>query len=643
MPQVPRYEAQGVVAQSPEIRLSSSRPADSFGPTAAAGALRDGALALNDKAQAIAKEERERAEDTAQTQDDIKLAELGTTLMNPALLTRGEDAFGAGAAVDDGWSKGIGKLSEQPMSEQRKAAFQLNALKRKQQMDAVLTRHVTGESQRHEDNVHSSAINQYILDSDRDGYLNPTASIDSINSVEGVVLKQAKSNGRLGPPEVHYDKWEDKWASSEMAKHKDRIHSGVIAAMLEHEDYEGAEKYLQTNGGHMFSGSRSTLKGSIDNQQKQLEAFAIVEDVLATTTELVETPDGPSYWQQVPGAETREELFRKVREAYKNDPDGLKVAEHRADVRWKEIEATETKELDALQDIILEKVDASGEVPSHLISQLPKDRQRAVLKYARERELNALNAPPDPQVELAMHDLFSLPVTDERSPANLTAGEFWTAYGHELGGQRDKWMTRWEAAVKARSNPKALDDFQMVQEGDQEAFDYFRLSGLGGVKVSDTFEEIKKSPDKAAAYLLYRKNATAALLDATTGEKKPGFKEREEIYGKISADNQYLEKVQFQPKGSVLKYAMTSDARFIGTLNKEEVMSGLIPMPREDLEKLKKIWDANIGLADQRLANMSEEALLEKYRPQIQWAWVQMKRKRPIREILDTLIPKSGD
>jgi len=238
-PVVPRYDSAPVQPSGiPNVRVSDDAPLSAFGGGDQAAGVSNALSGINKDALVIIQKEKQKADDTATKDAQLKFVQLSNDLMyhpeNGAITKSGRDSFGIHDEYLSQYDKGADDI-EKSLTEDQKQVSRLMRQQYRGSLDVDLNRHVRGESVKFETETFKSLIstnrNDAILH-----YQDPTRIQSSIDIQEKAIISHGKANGL--PSE---------WIKDATMEASSKTHQGVIDAMLSNGQDMAAQKYYNAN------------------------------------------------------------------------------------------------------------------------------------------------------------------------------------------------------------------------------------------------------------------------------------------------------------------------------------------------------------------------------------------------------------
>lgn len=576
----------------------------------------------------IAHKENEKAEESAAVADDLELAKLGDTLLydpdTGALNTRGKNAFGTPKAVNEGWRKGIESLQKQSMTARRRDNLMQNIARRQREINNRVNLHVVGETQRYEDETDSSAMEMAVMESDRDGHNNPDLTESRLLSIDGILEKQARTKGH-----------DDKWLVVQKFKLHDRVRTGVLAQMMQHEMYSQAEDYLIMHGNEIKPEHIKDMKEMIKSGDSTSRALAAVDRASSSSYEV--TPGkvrglgllASAGVKIIEEPKTREELLDRVRKdpTVKDDDTRLK-AESLAKDRWNEIEYNRKAAYETRLDMIHQRIESEGGaewmkegdkygIDRDDIQAIERRAHQLATKKERVMDDNSWMALTDFQ------DRMHRPIDDKLSILNMDASQLYNTYRNILDDQHyDAVVRDWSAGQKSigKLGGGAGDREKFnstIAEGDR-IFTGFKKASFVGIDGDTSMEEIKKSKSKTRLWTQYQLTLDAKVKAEFNDKKEnPDPMRMDELINATTIEVRNWARVQVD--GVLAPVQGITD---------KQIANGEVDIPKKDLDRLFNLLnDALQTDPDVPYNPISwDKFQSSRYKPIVQRAWGAMVR-----------------
>lgn len=285
MPTVPQYEPRVRIAGTPNARVNTQAPVESFGggqgavAEGLAGVAR-GVSGLGAQFAEIAAEEKKKADQVQLTGADSSTIELQTQLQIEADNMKLGSAFGAPEHVRSKWTEGVQKIRESLGTDEQKLRFDVMS----QQRFADLNRHVT---------LHAAAQAQELDKVNTKAWFENSRNSVNLNAFddEGVAKEVAQQEfmfdeyaARMGLPKdspAYQAEKTREISSTHMAVIEGRLNSDMAGS------YKSADAYFKANQGAMSERDRERAMGMLD----RVSTAELGKAVFAQTSSM-RLPDG---------------------------------------------------------------------------------------------------------------------------------------------------------------------------------------------------------------------------------------------------------------------------------------------------------------------------------------------------------------
>lgn len=428
MPTVPRRNDAALIEPSvrtaalPEIRLSPTANAETFGGGAPAEAVAQAARGLQNPINDMAATARNNADQLAVLEADKNLSALETRIQydpkSGAMNKRGKDAFALPDQVRQDWDTGVSEIEKNLNNGPQKLAFRKMATSRWGSLDSNVQRHVSGEIKQYD-----STTTESYLANERDAaaanYMDGTRVGLSIQRQQAALYDHAQRNGL---PE--------EWVKLKATDATSKTHSAVITRMLNNDQDIQAKEYFTANKENLTGADVTVLEKSLEEgtlrgeSQRQTDAIVAKTDNRSVALEEA---------RQITDPKLRDEVERRVNQTFGERK--AAEAEYRNDLY---LQATN------ILDNSKGGTNARDAVPASMWSQLSLEQRNAL-------ENRAADPQNDDKAWLAFLDL-SVP-----QMASVKLADFQTKYWANFDkAHRTRAEGMWNAAQEAQSK-SAMD------------------------------------------------------------------------------------------------------------------------------------------------------------------------------------------
>jgi hypothetical protein len=411
-------------------------------------------------------------------------------------------------------------------------------------------------------------------------------------------------------------------AVEEMAKQdKSRVYSGAITSMLDGGRDLDAKAAFDKYSEQLTAQDRHRLERSVNSGSKMGLAQRTVDAYFSGEMERV--PTGGNNWVEKRGepVKTMADVIAKSKSI--EDPEVRHAVEQMARQRFSDIKVAEKQQNENVFSAIAKRIQQHpGVDPRGLAT--PDEWENQITDPDVRTALIRLAFPkrePDPA---AMTELMSVPLPEL---ANYSDAAMLKHFGGRLSEtQYEKALTRRDMAKKGGG------DYQSVAQSDATLMSVFVKSGLGGVKPSDTLEDINKTADKRTAFMKFWDTVDRArsaeqfrtkekVDDDTTRSmaEKAAFL----LQKKVTLRNTKLEMAEDVISEIVPGYGfIKSNPKYekaFGSLSPDEQSGGQFEMPAEFTQSLFSFANARPGTVPK---GITKEQWLEKDRAAINRAYL---------------------
>lgn len=270
MVMVPRYDGpKEKLNPVPNVQVSGgSADSEAFGAGPSSTALSTATRTAFQNAEKVAIQAKQKADEVAYLNGDLKAAELQTRLKVEARKMRGQDAFGAPDFIDKEWQKGYDEIRNGLQNEEQKAAFDRAAVVRRANLNEDVQLHVASESIAFD----TDTTNAYIETARNEGVAsteNPDRMALSLFQQEQAIVGYADRNG-----------WSKEQIEAKITQVKSDSHVAFVDKMLNDGQVDLAKKYYTDHKSEIVGKEANRFPEYIDATEKRMQEQAAAQKEL---------------------------------------------------------------------------------------------------------------------------------------------------------------------------------------------------------------------------------------------------------------------------------------------------------------------------------------------------------------------------
>lgn len=466
----------------PSVRMSPSAPDGAFGGGQAAANVFGQARGLADDLMRQEMAERQKADMAAVFKASAELSNYVTDAQyndkTGIVAQKGENAFPLAKSVPEAYKKRVSEIMGTLSSPEQRQAFQREADQSWGNMNRFNQHHIAGQRQQYVAQQADAFVDsQHNAASLAGSSLDFGAIASAADAVESSRRAWAASNGVA--PEV---------ANAMVARDLSRTYTLATISMLDAKNDLAASRFFAENSSKMTPEDRHRLSGPLKLGSTLGEAQRTVDSYFSGPLERV--PTGGNNWVERRGkpVETMNDVIALTQKI--DNADVRAEVERLARQRFADVRLAEKQQNDNAFMAIAKRIEQHpGIDPRGLAT--PDEWENQLTDPDMKTALKRLAFPKEEQERLALTNLV---LTPDKELAGYSDAQVLARYGAHM---YEKAVDRRNAI---RKGGPAYDANRLY---DDTLMSVFVKSGLGGVKPSDTAEDIKKDDKKQVALMKF--------------------------------------------------------------------------------------------------------------------------------------------
>jgi hypothetical protein len=298
-------------------------------------------------------EHQQSVDNMALLDADNQLSQLSSQFQQQVLSKQGKDAIGAGADVQDQWTKAVSDIGG-GLNNRIQDQFRARADHHFSILNETVQNHARVETQKYDTETTDSFLQNRLNDAITH-YTDPSIIGQSLAESRDVIDRYAERNG-----------WSPEQTREKRLDATSKIHTGVIDRMLTDGNDLTATKYFNDHKGELTGRDSLAVQKALDVGSRRGESQRQADRILATTTNLA---DAIAAARAITDPETRDLTESRVRSDYIEKQAALRDAREQA--------------MNGAANIV-ERTHSFDAIPPSLIAAMTVDERKSLRSYAQE-------------------------------------------------------------------------------------------------------------------------------------------------------------------------------------------------------------------------------------------------------------------